>query len=254
MTDFANIRRSTLKHWKTRSNRVFKTTDNINNSFECSWQNKGWNLGYNHISIFCSLGEFSSHISDLLRDYRYDRYNYDQSEEINELLFRYYSRILLIASEVLTDLQDLYILSNEKLTTKQMNGLKGEILRTKQDNARIALANGTNKIKDLLDFINKICKHKTSNFHLCNNHVKFLFEDFHSKINTKKKRISIGNINCFTSYNPSTLKKYMKPDYIVLPKLEYIIDLIINGYAVLDELFTKDQTKFDFICKHFDDK
>lgn len=93
MTDYSNIRKDALKHWKSRSKRVFKVTDNFSNSIECSWQNAAFGLGYNHISIFCSIGQFGSHITDLLRDYRFDKYELDQSEDINELIFRYYSRI-----------------------------------------------------------------------------------------------------------------------------------------------------------------
>jgi hypothetical protein len=121
MTEYSKIRKSVLAHWKIRSKRVFKVTDNIINSVECTWQNKALDLGYNHISIFCSIGQFVSHITDLLRDYRYDKYDYDQSDETNELLFRYYSRILLITSEILTDFQDLYIIADEKITTKKLN-------------------------------------------------------------------------------------------------------------------------------------
>lgn len=254
MTNYSTIRKKALKHWKSRSKRVFKVTDNLVDSIECSWQDKAIALGYNHISIFCSIGQFGSHITDLLRDYRLDKYEYDQTEEINELLFRYYTRILLIASEVFTDFQDLYIIADDKFTTKQLSGLHGSVLKSKQDIARRKLANNSVNIKELLDYINKICKHKTSNFHICNHHIKFLFEDYHKDIKSKKKRVELGNINTFTAYDTTTLKKYIKPNYIVIPKLQYIIDLIINGYTILNDLFNSDDTKFEFICKHYDDK
>lgn len=251
---YKEVRKDSLKHWKSRSKRVFKVTDNFSNSIECSWQNRSEQLGYNHISIFCSIGQFASHITDLLRDFRFDKHNFDESEEVNELIFRFYSRILLISSEIFTDFQDLYIIADEKFTTKQMSGIKGKDLKSKQDNARKNLSNGSEEIKRLLDFINKICKHKTSNFHLCNNHIEYLFEDFHKNIKSKKKRIELGNINNFTSYDQTTLQKHNKPSYIVLPKMNYIIDLIINGYAALDNLFLSDQSKFEFVCKHYEDK
>jgi len=254
MTQYSNIRKDTLKHWKSRSKRVFKVTDNFSNSIECSWQNAAFDLGYKHISIFCSIGQFSSHITDLLRDYRFDKYEFDQSNEINELIFRYYSRILLITSEILTDFQDLYIIADQKLTTKQLGRIQGKKLRYYRDTARQNLANGTKNIKDLLDYINKICKHKTSNFHICNHHIAYLFDDFHKNIKKRKKRIELGNINQFTSYNNLTLEKHNKPNFIVVPKLQFIIDLIIDGYKVLDDLFKNDQEKFKFVCKHYDDK
>jgi len=254
MTHYSTIRRNVLGHWKTRSHRVFKVTDNFANSIECTWQNKADDLGYKHISVFCSIGQFASHITDLLRDNRFDKYDYDQSAEINELLFRYYSRILLIASEIFTDFQDLYIIADEKMTTKQISGLQSKVLRPKQDNAREVLASGTQKVKLLLDYINKICKHKTANFHICNHHIDILFEDFHKNIKSKKKRVEVGNINQYTSYDASTLAKHIKPNYIVVPSLKNLIDLIIDGYKALDNLFKSDQTKFEFVCNLYDDK
>lgn len=254
MTTLSKVRKDVLTNWKYRSNRVFKVTDNLVDTIECSWQNKSFDLGYNHISIFCSIGQFVSHITDLLRDYRFDKYEFDQSEEINELIFRYYSRILLIASEIFIDFQDLFILADEKLTTNQLNRFPKKELRIKQDNARQKLAKDTEKIKKLLDYINKICKHKIANFHICNHHIQFLFEDFHKNIKVQKRKIELGNINTFTSYDSKTLKKNIKPDYIVVPKLKYIIDLIIDGYKVLDDLFNTDQTKFEFICQFYEDK
>jgi hypothetical protein len=252
-TSFSIARRSALTHWKSRSRRVYKTTDNLNNSIECEWQKRSWALGYNHISIFCSVGQFGSHITDLLRDYRYDKYDFDKDEDVNEIIFRFYSRILLVTSEILTDFQDLYILAENKISTKQFGGLRGKDLKAKQDKARKELSSNTNKIQLLLDYINKICKHKTSNIHLCNNHIKYLFQDYHNLKNYKKK-IEIGNIKNYTSYDPATFKRNVKPDYIVVPSLIEIIDIIINGYEVLEDLFEHDQSKFKFICDHYDDK
>ena len=229
-------------------------TDNFSNSIECSWQIRAENLGYGHISVFCSIGQFASHITDLLRDNRFDKHNFDKSPEINDLLFRFYTRILLISSEIFTDFQDLYIIANEKLTTKQIGILHRKDLNNKKNEVRKVLANGGEEIKKILDFINKICKHKTANFHLCNNHIEYLFEDFHENIQSKKKRIELGNINNYTSYDNLTLKKNLRPNYIVIPKMKYIIDLIINSYSAMDTLFLSDQSKFKFVCNHYEDK
>lgn len=252
MTNYADVRRQTLKHWKTRSKRIVRVSDNFSKSIECNWQNKAQDLGYSHVSIFCSIGQFASHITDLLRDYRFDKYEFDQSEEVNELIFRFYSRILLIASEIFTDFQDLYIIADQKITTKNLGGIKGATLKAYQDNARTSLAKGNKDIKDILDYINKICKHKTSNLHICNNHIHFLFQDFHKNIAQRKQRIELGKINQFTSYDPNTFITYQKPSYIVVPKLGYIISLIIDGYEVLNDLFENDTSKFEFICKHYE--
>lgn len=254
MTQFATTRKNALIVWKTKSNRVFKSTDNFDRSFECKWQDIAYENGYNHISLLCSLGSFVSHLTDILRDYRYDKYEFDQSEEVNEIIFRYYSRVFLIASEIFTDFQDLYILAANKFTIKSLRQQSPKSVRQFQGTARKALANNTVDISDMLDYINKICKHKVSNFHVCNNHIKFLFQDFHLKIKQKRKRIEIKNINQYTTYDEITFEKKMKPNYLVIPKLDHIITLIINGYAALDKLFMADLTTIEHICNHFEDK
>lgn len=253
-THFADIRRNALQLWKTRSKRVFKVTDNFDRSIECEWQDAAYSNGYNHISIFCSLGSFVSHLTDLLRDYRYDKYEFDQSDNVNETLFRYYSRILLITSEVLTDFQDLFILAENKLTTKGLRRLTGQILRQHQDNARHALSNNSNRIAEMLDYINKICKHKTANLHICNHHIKYLFQDFHKNIQHTKNRIEFHNINNYTSYDEATFKKNSNAEFLVIPSLHYIIEVILDGYTVIDNLFRTDPTKIEFICEHFEEK
>ena len=250
---FKTIRKNALLKWLTESGRKFKTTDNIASAFECSWQDSGANNGFNHISIFCSIGEFASHITDLLRDYRYDNYEYDKSEEINEVLYRYYSRLLLIASEVITDLQDLWILANYELNTKQYNGLDISTRRTYQDAARNAISINQDDLNNLFDYINRVCKHKTQNLHICNNHIQYHFEDS-KNTNGIRKAIKIGNIKSFISYDKTTFKKHQKPTNMIVPKLEYIIDQIINSYIIVNNLFANHSHKFEHICKHFEDK
>ena len=142
---------------------------------------KAGRLRYTNISIFCSIGQFAFHITDKLRDNCYDKYNFDQSDEVNEELIRYNSSILLITSKIFTEFQDLYIVSDDIITTKQLGG-QSETLGSMQDDARQALAKGTQKIKDLLDYIDKIFKYKTAKFHKCNYRVKFLFEHFHKSL------------------------------------------------------------------------
>lgn len=163
---FNHIRKQALKYWLSQSGRSFKTTDNMSNSYECEWQDPAYESGYNKISIFCSIGEFAAHITDHLRVYRYDKYYFNQSDAVNEVLFRYNSRLLLIVSEVITDLQDLWILANYSLTTNGYRALDTKTKRSYQENARSALSIQPDGLNDLFDFINRICKHKTQNFHI----------------------------------------------------------------------------------------
>ncbi len=195
---FRTIRKNALTKWLSESGRKFKTTDNTADAFECSWQDPAANNGFNHISIFCSIGEFASHLTDLLRDYRYDNYEFDKSNEINEVLYRFYARILIITSEVITDLQDLWILAHYELTTKQYNGLDIKIKRKYQDNARNAMSIRSDQLNNLFDYINRACKHKTQNLHICNNHIQYHFEDCKNTTGIRKS-IKIGNIKSFTA-------------------------------------------------------
>lgn len=250
---FKDIRTKALAIWLKESGRKFKVTDNTSNAFECTWQNPALDNGFNHISIFCSLAEFSSHITDLLRDYRYDKYEYNKSENINEVLFRYYSRILLITSEIITDLQDIWILSNYEISTKEYNGLNIKTKREYQDIAREQMSIKENELNKLFNYINRICKHKTQNLHICNNHIKYHFEDFKSS-NGVRKSINIGNIRNYIAYDKTTFEKQTKPTTLIVPKLEYIITQIINCYIVVNNLFADHHTKFEHICKHFEDK
>lgn len=250
---FKTIRKDGLQKWLSETGRTFKTTDNISGSFECKWQDPAIGNGYNHISIFCSIGEFASHITDILRDYRFDKYEFNQSDEVDEVLFRYYSRLLLIVSEVITDLQDLWILANYNLSTKEYNGLDITTKREYQDNARNDLSINADDLNNLFDFINRICKHKTQNFHLCNNHIKYHFEDF-KNTNGLRKTIKIGNIKQYISYNKDTFKKHMKPNVLIIPKLNFILDSVLNSYVKVNNLFATDFDKFNHVCNHFDDK
>lgn len=78
-----HIRMQALKYWLSQSGRSFKITDNMSNSYECEWQDPAYELGNNSISIFCSIREFAAHITDHLRDYRYDKYSFNQSDAVN---------------------------------------------------------------------------------------------------------------------------------------------------------------------------
>src|SRR2546422_11393446 len=98
---FQTVRQKELKFWLTKTNRKFKIGDSFEESFECHWQLEADKRGKNHISIFCSLGDFATNLTDLLRDKRCDKYKFGLEEERDKALFRYYTRIFLIASELL---------------------------------------------------------------------------------------------------------------------------------------------------------
>lgn len=112
MTLFGEIRKAALEYWAAQTGRQIRDangnlllTDDFVDAYECDWQN-GYNGG--HVHLFCSLGDWASNLTDLLKDDRYDELDLE-SEDDAKLLFRHYTRMLLIISEILTDFQDIYI-------------------------------------------------------------------------------------------------------------------------------------------------
>jgi len=250
---FRTTRKNGLSFWLKETGRKFKITDNTASAFECEWQDPASENGFNHISIFCSIGEFACHITDLLRDYRYDNYEFDKSDEVNEVLFRFYSRLILVISEVITDLQDLWILTNYEISTKAYNRLAIKTKREYQNTAREALSNNTDELNNFFDFANRVCKHKTQNLHICNNHIVYHFEDFKSSTGIKKS-IKLGNIKNYIAYDEATFKKNQKPKVLIVPELEYLISLTTNSYITVNNLFADHVNKFIHICEHYEDK
>ena len=101
---YGKVRKSILENWLTKSKRKRATNsfeDDFSESLVCEWQNK-WQDG--HVSVFCSIGEWSSNISDILSDEKYDYLYYITDSEV---LFRLYTRFLMVISELIEDLQHI---------------------------------------------------------------------------------------------------------------------------------------------------
>lgn len=236
---FENIREYALWDvWALETNRELVTSDDpkyVNlirdiywHSFECVWQNKAGDLKTDvnwHVPHFCSLGDWAGNITDLLTDIRYDRLSFTVPID-QEFLFRYYVRVLLIASEILADfeviLRDANLVEGSHTVKNRRKALSGRV-----------------DVEQLMQYINAVCKHKSSQgLHLHNHHLKYWFED--------------SNIACpFT--NPISPAKtdfqgYDKPDGIVVPELAKIIMALTDGYAKLDELFERNPEEFAAFC------
>jgi hypothetical protein len=184
MDKFGPVRKCAYLQWKTGTKRKRYINDNYADSFECAWQN---NLRLKkekeHASIFCSLGEWGSNVSDLLADSRYDNYSF-QNKKQSEALFRYYTRLFLVIAEILTDFQDLVMHWN--------NCEKNEA------RAILSMSELPFSFTELMDFINNIAKHKIGNhlasvnnkkYHHCNHHNTYIFADsqgFIKAFNRKK--------------------------------------------------------------------
>ena len=226
---FGNIRNQAFVLWEKETNRDCSlVNDDITGSFECRWQDRATSeFRYDHISIFCSLGEWANNISDNLKDKSCDNHKFVYDED-SKALFRYYTRILLITSEILTDFQDII---------KYIDSLK-----TKE--AREFLSDKNGEIDSFFEFVNKVCKHKTNEIHLHNHHLPIGFEDCEASYiykgkNILQKPISIANLDLKES------------DGILIPKLSYFIQVILKCYISLDKLFEEDTEKFKMICTRY---
>jgi len=236
MTRFYEFRIDALNYWIDNTNRVITDKySNIKNddlvaTFECKWQNKST---HGHVSIFCSLGEWASNITDILKDESLDKCYFEDLEE-SHLLYRHFTRLLLVVSEMLTDFQDIYMMSR---------GLDPNNYKDRKKAAPRKFLFGINEIDidpltEILGFTNNVCKHKTQHIHKCNHHLDIYFHDdpatdkfdMEQYIHSKKLDFTQGKAG------------------IVMPKLRFILYTVILCYKKLDDYFNKDEVAFDKIC------
>lgn len=232
MDRFYETREAALKHWVTATQRIITNTytqipnDELQDTFECQWQRAST---YGHVSIFCSLGDWASNITDILKDESIDKFQFENQKEAPRI-YRYFTRLLLVVSEIITDFQDIYI---------QAEDLKGN-----KDNYRARMFLSSNDpdlfpIQSLFDFINKVCKHKVKNIHRCNHHLKMYFSDNASATFDLENLIRIDDLN-FSSFKEG----------ILMPKLQGVLQVVIECYHKMDEYFTTiGKDGFTRICK-----
>lgn len=223
---YKSIRENSLSIWLENSKRIRGINDDFSQSMECEWQNELVPKEY-HSSLFCSIAEWSTNVTDLLEDTTYDQLRFDNMDN-RQKLFRHYTRILLIASEILTDFQDLII-----FTSKFKGSIKDKNIKAK---SKLNYSEIEFTCQNLFDYINNICKHKVGNkpiglikYHLCNHHIDYQFKDnpnFERTMNTLK----VKNIKT------KKLKPNMK---IEVPKLDEIIYQILHGYKAVDKSLKK---------------
>jgi hypothetical protein len=237
---FDTIRRTTLEYWLQQTGRriqVYGTptsriaVDNYSAGFECKWQNEARNVINDndwHVPHFCSLGDWASNISDALLDDRYDGLpllvTYD---DYSQLLFRYYTRFLLIISELINDFVDLQDLIQLDTETKDR----------RQDLSNLL------DVSKLAGYINSVCKHKAdpqqeTNFYHCNHHLPIFFED---------SRQICPFRNPITKTKPSV----NEPDGVLVPKLSDLVSIVLRGYHLLDDGIRANPHKFETFIRKF---
>lgn len=166
---FEEIRKNALQQWNEGLNRSRddgRFSDDFSESEICKIQNECAVNNF-HCSFLCSLGDWMNNVSDILYDDRFD----GLTEKDWEVLFRYYTRLLLIISEIIED----FVIFNA-----QVNGYSGKGMKelSSKDIEQDNLDDG--ELKRLSNFINSVCKHKLegNNLHVHNHHLMVDFVDF----------------------------------------------------------------------------
>ena len=247
---FKFIRIPALEVWLIQTHRVREQfSDNFSGSFECRWQTNFGATDPNsdiHYSIFCSLGDFNTNITDLLTDERFDPLLFDTAN--GEILFRYYSRIFLIASEILTDFQDILTVFRHT-DINAPSSRRGENVISRN---LLTPANNPDTIQNLFDFINTVFKHKTRNIHSCNHHMKYYFQDSGDAM-PATDTITMQNVTTILdSVRNKTIPKL--PENVIIPPLVQVIGILVQGYQVIDQIFQADPVKFQAFCALYEGK
>jgi hypothetical protein len=161
------------------------------------------------------MGDWASNLTDTLLDNRYDILDYDNDEDVIAIIFRYYTRLLLLVSEMVDDFTHLFEHLNHSNQTKKA--------------LRKTLDTNTIDTDKLMRYINQVCKHKYENVHACNHHLPVFFDD--SNLSHAFK-------------NPISIEVYPShPDGIIMPKLKDVLGVIIKGYRTLDSRFLEEDGK-----------
>lgn len=229
-SSFGQVRKQALQFWLDSTNRTRGTVDDFSNSYECGWQNDLVPED-KHNSLFCSIGEWNSNITDILSESSIDHLTFDD-EEARQTIFRYYSRLLLISSEILTDFQDCLCYLNDysgghpeanKKATKQLSNPELEFSSV-----------------NLFRYVNNICKHKIGNrpssllkYHKCNHHIDYQFKDDPNFRRTNNS-LKVKNISS---------KVFVPNMKIEVLSLREIIGQITFGYSTVDRALRRSGRK-----------
>ena len=244
---FGRAREKSLKAWLNGTSRqlvrinsrqsIFFDVDIFHKSFECRWQGRAGKAAKKndwHVPHFCSLGEWASGITDLLLQEHLDDLCFsfganlrEEDKLLNNMLWRQYTRILLLVEQICGDLISLH---------REVTGETASSIRKKL--SKIITQ------EQLFGFINNVCKHKDGNkskgqgFHSHNHHLPLYFLDSNSQCNFK----NAYSILKVSHANNST------PDGIVVPKLIDIIQTLVESYESVDLIFKNSHVEFDNFC------
>lgn len=215
---FRTTRRKALRKWlgDSKRSREKGCSDTFSGALECQWQARVEHG--KHCALFCGIGEWANHITDVLTDLSCDNLRFDDETHANRLA-RQYARLMFAVAELLNDFE------------VALNNIK------EQGDIRAKLGN---RVKDIQAFVNQVVKHKAKGLHKHDHHLPIAFQDAGGS--TCDKVIQLGTKD-FTGKNNF--------DCIVLPTLSEVLDVAIGAYRAFDEIL-KDRSKFNQIVNGYD--
>lgn len=231
---FGSIRIAAWEQWQSglnRSRAADELTDDYGDSQLCQWQRDcNDNANGLHCSFYCSLGDWLNNISDELTDPRFDAL----TENDHQILFRYYTRILKLVSEVMEDFTVLHA---------HVKGYKksGRIDRATAGKCFSELQFEDGELQILSNFINSVTKHKSEgrNLHVCNHHLKVVFEDFSASGNSNQ--ISLDKQDWDNVDGKTT---------ILMPSLNYLVGVVARLHETLGVWLENKEYKVE-LYKHY---
>lgn len=197
---FRPVRRSALRQWlsATRRSRVKGCNDDFSTAYECRWQGRSETA---HNALFCGIGEWACHITDILSDTSCDNLRFTD-EDHKRRLVRQYARLIFVCVELLNDFEDA-------LKKAGVNG-----------NLREKLGS---KVNDLHPFCNQVIKHKAKGLHRHDHHLPLSFADHPTVECERVIQLGVKDLNGHLSF-----------DCIQMPGLGDLIDIVLKAYANFD--------------------
>lgn len=197
---FKPVRRRALRRWliATRRSRGKGCNDDFSTAYECRWQGRSES---GHIALFCGIGEWACHITDILSDSSCDNLRFT-NEEHKRRLVRQYARLIFVSVELLNDFEDAL----------KIAGLKG--------NLREKLGP---QVADLQPFCNQVIKHKAKGLHKHDHHLPISFADCPTFECERVIQLGVKDLTGHLDF-----------DCIQMPLLDQVVNIVLTAYANFD--------------------
>lgn len=219
---FRHIREKQLNYWlrQTKRERI-DYDDDRTEALDCQWHTL--NPSDIHCNFFCGVGDWASHITDVLEDCSCDELVFTD-EYYQQRLYRQYVRLMFFISEILNDFtKGIKVCGdfqgNEKSIKKYLSGQSLD----------------ENSVDTFMHFVNKTIKHKADMFHSKNDHLEIFFSDYQLPVESRNP-VSINQI-------PDNF------DCILIPKIETLLNIVLTAYTQFDNYISHKEKGIERVKK-----